>query len=549
MLKNKLFAFLIIISIALITRFFQLGVNPPSLDWDEVSLGYNAYSILKTGADEYGNKFPLSIRSFDDYKPPVYVFLAIPSIWIFGLNEFSVRFPAAVIGVLTVITIYFLVKELLMGWEEKTVEFISLISALFLAISPWHLQFSRAAFEGNVGLFFLLLGLFFLLKGLKSPQFFIYASFPFVASLYSYHSFRLLVPLFILTFLILFWKKIHHARNYLIVSGLILFVCAIPILTSFFESSGSSSRLSMVSIFSGSNELDFSIKRMEYDNNQGDYIGSFFHNRRFVFFKEIVKGYVDHWNPNFLFLYGDGGRQHHAVDVGMLYLWDALFILYGIQVLLKRPSKRVIFLLVVLMFSPIPAAFTTGTPHPVRAIAMMPFLHILAAIGLVFALRQIFLFKNKLLIILGVSVIGGTFMLNIIYYFHQYYVHTPIEYGDFWQYGNKEAILEAKKIEGQFDKIIMTYKYDQPYIYYLFYNQIDPSWYQKNWDYKGNGQVDRSFRKVGKYEFRSINYSKDNNTPRTLLIGSPDEIPYDARNIIKEIKFPNGEIAYRIVGT
>ncbi|EKD95597.1 MAG: hypothetical protein ACD_24C00433G0001, partial [uncultured bacterium] len=41
-------------------RFYQLASVPPSLARDEVSVGYNAYSILKTGKDEYGRIFPLS---------------------------------------------------------------------------------------------------------------------------------------------------------------------------------------------------------------------------------------------------------------------------------------------------------------------------------------------------------------------------------------------------------------------------------------------------------------------------------------------------------
>ena len=87
-------AFLIVIFLLAFTlRFWQLGQNPPSLDWDEASLGYNAYSLFKTGADEYGNKWPLAIRSFGDYKPPLYTYLTIPSVAIFGLNEFAIRFP------------------------------------------------------------------------------------------------------------------------------------------------------------------------------------------------------------------------------------------------------------------------------------------------------------------------------------------------------------------------------------------------------------------------------------------------------------------------
>src|SRR3989344_1420628 len=108
---SLLFLFCIIL-LATLLRFYQLGINPPSLDWDEASIGYNAYSILKTGADEYGNRLPLSFRSFDDYKPPVYIYLTVISVALFGLTEFAARFPTAVIGVLAVIVVYCLVQEL-----------------------------------------------------------------------------------------------------------------------------------------------------------------------------------------------------------------------------------------------------------------------------------------------------------------------------------------------------------------------------------------------------------------------------------------------------
>src|SRR3989344_6598642 len=108
--KNRVL--LIVILLAAFLRFYQLGVNPPSLDWDEASLGYNAYSLLKTGRDEFGRSWPVSIRSFEDYKPAMYTYLTIVPVAIFGLNEFAVRLPSAVFGTLTIFVVYFLIYEL-----------------------------------------------------------------------------------------------------------------------------------------------------------------------------------------------------------------------------------------------------------------------------------------------------------------------------------------------------------------------------------------------------------------------------------------------------
>ena len=541
--------FALIIVVGIFLRFYKLGVNPPSLDWDEASIGYNAYSISKTGADEYGNKFPLSIRSFDDYKPALYTYLDIIPVYLFGLNEFSVRFPAALFGSLTILAVYFLTKEILSGWEKKRQITVSLVAALFFAISPWHLQFSRAAFEGQAGLFFLITGLLFFFKALKRVGYFYFSSILFLLSLYSYHSFRLLVPLLLLALLIIFWKTIFTLKKHAIISLFILIFLSLPIWNSFFgTSAGTGARLSMVTIFSDPAVIESSTKELSYDKSNNNYLGIVLHNRRVVYFLAATKGYLDHFNPDFLFIHGDGGVQHHAVNMGMLYLWDIPFILLGIYYLLKKFNRRILVLFVLFLLSPIPAAITTGTPHPVRAIGMVLGFHVFTAAGLVFIFEKITLLKNLFVKALVIVIISICFAFNIAYYFHQYYVHTPIEYGYFWQYGYKEAMNYAKQDESKFKNIVVTYEYDQPYIYYLFYNKIDPSWYQKNWDYNGNGTVDRFKRVIGKYTFRNINYSKDIKIRNTLLIGTPKEIPDNVKPI-KTINFPDGKIAFKIIKT
>jgi 4-amino-4-deoxy-L-arabinose transferase-like glycosyltransferase len=551
-LSKKAATIIILILITVVgvfLRFYKLGINPPSLDWDEASIGYNAFSILETGADEYGNKFPLSIRSFDDYKPALYTYLTVPSVKIFGLNEFAVRFPAALLGSLTILFVYFLTKEILISWERKRRISTSLIAAFFFAVSPWHLQFSRAAFEGQIGLFFLISGLLFFFKALKNGNFFYLSSIFFLLGLYSYHSFRLLIPLLIFALLIIFWKKIFNYKKQVIISLFIIIICSLPIWNSFLKTTaGTGARLSMVTIFSDPSIINPSIKELEYDKNNNDYLGILLHNRRIVYSLAATKGYLDHFNPDFLFMHGDGGVQHHAVNMGMLYLWDIPFILLGIYYLLRKINRRILVLLFFFLLAPIPAAITTGTPHPVRAIGMLFGFHVFAAAGLVFFFEKIAFLKNLLLKLLIACIVLICFAFNMIYYFHQYYVHTPIEYGYFWQYGYKEALIFAKENEMKFKNIIMTYEYDQPYIYYLFYNKIDPAWYQKNWDYNRNGEVNRFERIIGKYTFRNINYLKDSKNSNTLLIGTPKEIQDNAR-VIKIIKFPDEKIAFRIVGT
>src|SRR3989338_10636555 len=125
---------LVIFLLGFILRIVFLDIAPPGFNADEASLGYNAYSLIKTGKDEWGTSFPLVFKSFSDYKPGLYVYLAIPFVWLLGLNEFSVRLPSILLGSFSIALIYFLSKEL---FKKETVAWAC---AFLLSISPWHLH-------------------------------------------------------------------------------------------------------------------------------------------------------------------------------------------------------------------------------------------------------------------------------------------------------------------------------------------------------------------------------------------------------------------------
>src|SRR3989304_6471055 len=162
MTKSKIFLILILL-LAFALRFWKLD-SYPALNADEAAIGYNAYSLIQTGLDEHGNAGPTHFQSFNDYKPGLYFYLALPFVKVMGLNEWAVRIPGAFLGVLTVLLIYLLTHEL---FKEKR---LSLISALFLAISPWHLQFSRGGWEVNTATFFMSLGVLMFLRAVSNPN-------------------------------------------------------------------------------------------------------------------------------------------------------------------------------------------------------------------------------------------------------------------------------------------------------------------------------------------------------------------------------------------
>ena len=147
-------------------RFWKINSVPISLFGDEVDVGLQAYSILTTGKDYMGDRFPVMFHSFSEYRLPMQLYLDTPFIKLFGLNAWGVRFPSVIFGVLSIISSYFLVKHF---FNER----IALISSLFLAISPWHFMFSRQANDAGFLLPFIILGTLFFIKGLTNFKLFI----------------------------------------------------------------------------------------------------------------------------------------------------------------------------------------------------------------------------------------------------------------------------------------------------------------------------------------------------------------------------------------
>lgn len=127
-MKNNRRKILIILIILLgfFLRAYKLGEIPASLNPDEVALGYTSFSFLRTGADEHGKFLPLVLQSFGDWKMPLYSYLGMIPVAVFGLNEMAVRLPSVVAGVTSVILIYFIG---LLLFKKKSV---ALLAGLFL---------------------------------------------------------------------------------------------------------------------------------------------------------------------------------------------------------------------------------------------------------------------------------------------------------------------------------------------------------------------------------------------------------------------------------
>ncbi|MCH7641197.1 hypothetical protein IID22_03300 [Patescibacteria group bacterium] len=157
---------ILILAIAAFLRLWRLSEVPVSLYIDEVDVGYQAYSILQTGKDYYGNSWPIHFHSLVEWRTPFYIYAAVPTVSLFGISPLGVRLPAVIFGVLSVIGMYLLVKELCRFAGNKSsvkADKIALVAALVMAVSPWHIQYSRIAFDGPALIPLLVFGLYFFL--------------------------------------------------------------------------------------------------------------------------------------------------------------------------------------------------------------------------------------------------------------------------------------------------------------------------------------------------------------------------------------------------
>ena len=190
-IKNKEYLLVIlIVLLAFVFRFYKLTEFPVHWSMDEGAIGYSAYSVLQTGRDEWGEFLPLAFRSVGDYKPPVNVYLSIPSIFVLGLNEFAVRLPTALLGSLSVLVFILFLKEI--GFKKNGY----LFAGFWLAILPWHVHFSRGGFEAITALFFLLLGILLFQKAIKKTSYYFLSIslISFSISVWAYHAERFFVP-------------------------------------------------------------------------------------------------------------------------------------------------------------------------------------------------------------------------------------------------------------------------------------------------------------------------------------------------------------------
>lgn len=539
-----------ILLLAFFLRIYKITSIPPSLNWDETSIGYNAYSILKTGKDEWGEFMPLHFRSFGEYKLPGQIYGSIPGIAIFGLNEFGVRVTPVVYGTLTILLLYFLLQEM---FKKRQ---ISLIAAFLLAVSPWHIQLTRGSFESSFSLFWVIMGIWFLLKGFKNKKWLVISMLPFAISVYTYNSARIFTPLFLFLVTILYRKHFWKVRKTFLLAVAFFVILMLPLIP-FVLSGEAGARYKLVSITDDAGL----IPRIEERRNNSELpfvLNRLIHNRYTYNTFYFSKNYLSHFTSDFLFIRGAGHTHHHVQGVGELYWFQAPFLLFGLYFLFKKKDGSLKILLPWLLLAFIPVSMTNDSiPNALRTLIAVPVYQIFTALGLYYFFKNtknlpVQIGKKLAKTILGIILV--IFAINFSIYLNNYFVKYPINYSRDWQYGNKQVVEYIKKNQDKYDLITYTRTYGEPHIFTLFnleYNSEkffnDPTLERfETYDWVRVLRFDKYyFPDLGDEGTQYGDIIDENEDKRILFVGKSGDFPESAV-ILKTIYFLNGDVAFEI---
>jgi 4-amino-4-deoxy-L-arabinose transferase-like glycosyltransferase len=494
-MSNRLqyFLLIIVLSVGIFLRFFRLDSIPAGFFCDEASIGYNAYSILTTGKDEYGVSFPIFFQSFGDYRPPLAIYSAIPFVGIFGLNEMATRLPSMFYGLLTIVTMYFIGSKI--GRNRS----LGLLTAFIAATMPWLIHYSRTGFEFTIYVSFFTITLFLLLKAMTNRCYLVPAFIASALTFYTYQPAKLMIPLLLFGYLFIQRRSfLIHKKNVLI--GIISFIIlSMPLILNFLSGQGLS-RFRMVSIFSAKLSIFQSILRI-------------LHN----YFIQLSPLYFISGEPTFITRHFVGGLTP-LLNITLPFL--IIGIIYTFATMKARKTSQL--LIFWLFIYPLAGAITTSPPFTSRSIIGAPLFAIFIAIGIIETTK--FLPYKKL--------VSATILLLIIinifsfsnFYFRKYPLYSSDYWG--WQYGARDIVKYFATNEQKYGQLIMAPEFNAPEIFFKFYSP-------NNCLTCNVGTPDTNYNPSLKQLFAVTPYYLNNH-------------PGLEFNTLKTIYYPNESIAFKI---
>ncbi|OGM75724.1 hypothetical protein A2382_00535 [Candidatus Woesebacteria bacterium RIFOXYB1_FULL_38_16] len=548
-----------VVIIAAILRLWQLDRVPASMFGDELDVGYQAFSILKTGRDYYGNFMPLHFHSLAEWRTPLYLYTTVPFVAIFGISPWGVRLPAALFGIFSIIAMFYLVREISKNGK------LALWTSFVMAISPWHIQYSRAGFEVTQLLFFLILGIYLFFKALGRPNLLWVSVVSLLLAPWTYSTAKVFVPLLMLFLFVLYYKDIFKMPKKSILVALLAAVVVGGPMAWDVLFGGGAQRFGYIGVFSNPvTEHEVGVGRLNDAKMRGEkgigispkFVDRVMHNKYNFWLENIVSNYLQAFSTDFLFVRGDPNLRHSIKGTGQMYRIEIVALLIGLVYFFGRKERKKLKYLIGLwiLVGVIPAAMTRdGGNHASRLIIILPPLMLLTAYGML-QMR----FK-----MLGIYL--GLLLINFIIYSHGFWIHNPWNSERWWHSGFGEAINEIKKVEGQYERVVISTASEPPWIFFAGWYEYDPGKWQREFpigrdvDLPGFGRVSHIDKfyfgspGVGLYEMggridSKTLYLASEKEVNVNLIAEPERLPNDLV-LIKSFAYPSGEpVLYLFTG-
>ena len=423
-----------VMALALLLRLVWLASVPPGLIPDELSIGYDAYSLLLTGSDMHDEPYPILFLSLGEYKNPLYIYATIPSLMLFGLGPWGVRFPAVVFGTLGV-GAAFVLGRALAGRRA------GLAAALMLAVSPWHHHLSRVAWDPVPVPLFIALGWYMLEAGLRGRRRALLAApLPLALALYAYAIPRFFIPTFFAGVLFVRRDLVRARLNDVLLALAVFVVLVAPLASTYVTMpDAANARFKLVSIFTD----DVLMWQRSRYSDMG------IESPTVLYALQFVQNYLAHLHPDFLLLRGDTQVRYTTRVVGKLHLFEGLLLLAGIVHMARTRRPVHIILLWGLLLVPVAASLTIDRiPNSIRTTVALPFIQLVAAVGwmrLEPVLRDIGL---KLPFLAASCLLVGYYLG---YYFVVYPADPSVNY--YWDTGWDEVRDYLREEEGSWDEV------------------------------------------------------------------------------------------------
>ena len=501
----------LVVLLALGLRVYQLGDVPAGLYCDEAGNGYNAYALGTAGIDENGRAWPLYVWSFGTaYKNPVYIYSAILPVKLLGLSELSARLPAALFGAATVLGLLLLGRAVFGPW-------VGLWAGLFLAVCPWHLHFSRIAFE-LIAFPCLFVFACLLLARFTQGRRTLPAALGLAAlCVYAYAPAAFFVPAFLLGFGLLFLRDLlRHWRQFLL--GLAVTAVLLTPAAVFFGTQSSSGTVYF-------RRTTF-VEAAQPWRPQAE---------------RFARNYAQFFSPRFLIEEGDPIFRHSVRGFGELYPFFIPFIVLGAgTALLRRDRFSKLFLWWLLLY-PVAPSLMNEIPSATRGIIGAPIFCLLAGLGFAAALRTLrWLVPRRrwALALQGAALLAAAAVLGpqVRDYLHAYFVDYPtyaaLTPGGF-QYGYREALQYMESQRGNYDLLLLSATdSNQPQAFAQFYRPIDPrDWVQR--------------RDSGYVIIKPEEFSRYKPNQRVLAALHPDDVDlFQDLDVKRRIEGPGGKLAF-----